>query len=170
MGLTKTFLALGIMIVFALFIGYGLFVIYEPPERLSLSDTNCQMNCSKFIPEKVNSTIRPIEFDEKYDECWKEQEDCMDEARVGSPRYNVLRNSFYILLLLSIGAILFGMFTKFEGIGSGFIGGGIILLLYSLIYTGEYWWTLSKYFKLIALGIVLFILIYFGFKKVEKRK
>ncbi len=52
MSLSKTFLALGIAIVFAAFIAYGISVIYEPPPY-GYSDSDCYLkyNCDKAIRE-----------------------------------------------------------------------------------------------------------------------
>ena len=85
-------------------------------------------------------------------------------------KYKHSRNSFYVLVSISIISIVAGiLLSGLEGLGSGFIGGGVLIVIWSLIYTAEYWIRLNKYVKLIALGIILVILVVLGYKKIEKK-
>ncbi|MEK6950505.1 MAG: hypothetical protein AABX13_02170 [Nanoarchaeota archaeon] len=71
-------------------------------------------------------------------------------------------------MIISIAAIVSGTYyRKLEGIGSGFIGGGVLVILWSLMYTWSYWLTWPKYIKVIALGMVLALLIYLGYTRIE---
>ena len=159
MSLTKTFLALGISVFFVLFVAYALFIFYEPPQKLHLEDTNCSLNCTK------------LKLPSGYEHCFEKEQKCLNEARLNSPRFRNKMISFFILLGVGIAAIVLGIYlSQLEGIGSGFIGGGILTLLWSLIYTQEYWTRMSRYFKLAAIGFVLLILIYLGYKKMERFK
>jgi len=134
MRLAKTFLAIGIAVIFAVFIGYGLYVIYEPP---------------------------------KYGDCYGEL-DCYRNLETRQHEYS--RNSFFILIIIGTITLVAGiLLSKMEGIGSGLMGGGILVILWSLAHTWEYWSTFNKYVKLIVLGVVLVILIYLGYKKLEKK-
>ena len=72
--------------------------------------------------------------------------------------------------LIGLAAIIGGMsLKKLEGIGSGLLGGGILVVLWSLGYSWRYWSEFNEYVKLALLGLVLAVLIYFGYKKIEKR-
>ncbi len=167
MSISKTFLALGISIFFVLFVAYGLFTFYPPPPELEMKDTNCSLNCSRFAPK--NFTVQPVP--DKFTECMDKEQDCLNKARIHSPRFRNKEISFFILLTIGLTAIIFGIyFSKMEGIGSGFIGGGILTLIWSLIYTAEFWTTMSRYFKLAAIGITLLILIFLGYRKMDKQK
>ncbi len=167
MSISKTFLALGISIFFFLFVAYALFTFYQPPPNLEMKDTNCSMNCSKLAPKNFSVRVVP----DKFTECLDKEQECLSEARIHSPRFRNKEISFFILLTVGLGAIVFGIyFSKMEGIGSGFIGGGILTLIWSLIYTAEYWTTMSRYFKLAAIGITLLILIFLGYKRMDKQK
>jgi len=221
MGLKQVALAFGIAIIFTVFIAYGLFVLYEPPDDLRTnecwksdcysklmadciaeseaeaaeeqSDTEVE-ELEKEIVEKDEPVavkdpnapipLRPKDYDSPYyrtcedktsnsaefKECDKNRDECQKEFELTSPRFNHARNSFFILLLIAILAIVAGTNLKhLEGIGSGFIWGGILLILWSLPYTWEYWWNWNKYMKLGALGFVLVLLIYLGYKKIEKK-
>jgi hypothetical protein len=134
MRLAKTFLAIGIAVIFAVFIGYGLYVIYEHP---------------------------------KYGDCYGA--DCYEDF--GTRQYEYYRNSFFILIIIGTIALVAGiLLSKMEGIGSGLMGGGILVILWSLAHTWEYWSSFNKYLKLGALGIVLIILIYLGYRKLERKE
>ena len=51
-----------------------------------------------------------------------------------------------------------------ESVGAGVLGGGVLIVIYGTI---RYWGDMSKYLRIIILGIVLFILIWIGYKKIE---
>ena len=190
MGLKQTALAIGIAIVFTVFIAYGLWVVYEPPkDYYEQSDCHKQYDCDGPIkacypiPEKLDEETRPTPVDymesedcasdlrssSEYRQCIDLRDDCQDAWRKTTDNYSHARNSFFILFLIALGAIIVGMYLKMESISSGFITGGVFVLLWSLIYTADFWLTWNKYVKLIALGLVLVILVYLGWKKVEQK-
>ncbi|MCD4666723.1 hypothetical protein K8R47_02850 [archaeon] len=188
MKLAKTFLAIGIAILFTVFIAYSLFTIYEPPKYYERGMNECyeQYDCDQFVEECQNLTEidegeipRPSKYDNCYNEalnnpeyvsCLENEDKCEENFNKTTPNYKHAKISFFILLIISIISIVIGMRLKhLEGIGSGFLGGGVLLILWALMYTGDYWFTLSKYMKLIALGLVLVILIYLGYKRLDKK-
>jgi hypothetical protein len=182
MGLAKTFLAIGIAIIFAVFVSYGLHVIYEPPKDYSYGSNDCYKtyNCQQQISDcqkqynysdtGYQDCYSSVTQSTQYKTCQELYTKCNEEFQKKTPQYIHSRNSFYILLVIGIITIIAGiLLTSLEGIGSGLMGGGILVVLWSLIYTRQYWFTLNKYIKLIALGIVLAILIYLGYKKLENK-
>ena len=187
MGLAKTFLAIGIAIVFTVFIAYGLYVVYEPPENTCWDDYNCYgltAVCYGEDPETFEKYARPAPLSESEEqrECaqniTKSQEyrDCIDQqetcnAMQDDEQFIHARNSFFIIIVIALLSLIAGVYlTSMEGIGSGFIGGGVLLILWSLIYTVKYWAEWDKYVKLLALFIVLVVMIYIGYKKIESKK
>ena len=188
MSLVKTVLALGIAVIFALFVSYGLYVIYEPPKYDYYSNSQCNQdyNCDKQLDscfnQNSNTKDTPNYYQEvdeceskirqslEYKTCLESRDKCNEEFQKQTASYIYSRNSFYILFVIGIIAIIAGIFlTGLEGIGSGLIGGGILVVLWSLAYTWQYWISWSKYIKLIALGLVLLILIYLGYKRIESK-
>ena len=181
MKLPKIALAIGIAVVFAVFIGYSLYAIYEPPRIDEHSECYKEYNCDSYFDECYdnsseplklerfeNTCYRDVEANPEYQECRLNRDDCEDVFKKTTDEYKHSRNSFFILIIIGIAAIIGGMFkSKLEGISSGFIGGGVMVILWSLIYTSYYWLTWSKYAKIIALGLVLGVLVYFGYKKIE---
>jgi len=160
MSLPKTFLAIGIAIILAVFISYGLHVIYESPTN-PYQTSNCYetYNCNQYGYGS-----------QAYISCKELSDKCSEEYEKQTPRYQHAKNSFFILVILGIISIVLGMsLVELEGIGSGLIGGGILITLWSLVYTWQYWFTLNKYLKLFVLGVVLVTLIYLGYKKIESK-
>ncbi len=189
MGLQKTFIAIAIAVVFATFISYGVSVIYEQP-KYDFSDNDCgvKYDCYKpmreceaeFIQNKSSEGLTPIlepndcytalQKDPAYKECIINYDICNEEFTKSSPQYRHARNTFFILLFLGLIAIVAGgMFLKLEILGSGFIGGGVIIILWSIIRSGLYVYHLDKHMKLAGLGIVLATLVYMGYKKLDAK-
>jgi len=180
MRLAKTFLAIGIAVIFAVFISYALYVIYEPPKDYSFKTNDCYKtyNCQQQISDcQRQSNYSDYEYcystvtrSTQYKTCQELYDKCNEEFQKKTPQYIHSRNSFYILMVIGIITIITGiLLTGLEGIGSGLMGGGILVVLWSLVYTRQYWFTLNKYIKLTALGVVLAILIYLGYKKLENK-
>ncbi|MFH1439715.1 MAG: hypothetical protein ABIG89_04055 [Candidatus Woesearchaeota archaeon] len=200
MGLRKTFLAIGIAIIFALFIGYGIYTVYEPPNDYGVGEDcyykfSCDeiFNCSKAISLELSEpsggdsetkpVVKPISeerdnecyqkqyLSKEYHQCQEQVDKCREEAQLGSPLYFHARNSFFALIIIAMTSIFVGINLKhLEGIGSGFLGGGILIILWSLPYTATYWWNWNKYVKLAALGLILVLLVYLGYKKLETKQ
>ncbi len=180
MKLIKSFLAIGIMVFFAIFVCYGLYVVYEAPVY-SYQPNDCykKVDCDRFMrdcqsrygstPEYSTCYQSAINGSE-YRECQELLKKCNKEFEKQTPQYKYSRNSFFILITIGLAALIAGIFlSKMEGIGSGFLGGGILVTLWSLFYGREYWWGFNKYSKLAILGAILVILIYFGYRKMERR-
>jgi hypothetical protein len=189
MKLAKTFLALGIAIIFTVFIAYGLYAFYEPPKyETNTSTCDEEYKCHEHIDECQKNRVvesknsnEPLILDHdcydeaekntEYQQCREQSDACEAEYKKTTDRYKHARNSFYILLIIGMLAITGGIFLSgLEGIGSGFIGGGVLVVLWTLPYTWEYWFELHKYTKVAALGLVLALLIYLGYKKLDKKK
>ncbi|MBW2999458.1 hypothetical protein KY339_02195 [Candidatus Woesearchaeota archaeon] len=188
MSLKKTALAIGIAVIFVVFIAYGLYVFYEPPKRYEQSDCNEKYECDKEIIKCYESleVERSIELapvpvgyydncskdvydDPAYWECVEQRDKCQEEFNKQTERYKHARNSFFVLFVIALGAIITGILLNLESISSGLITGGVLVMLWSLIYTVTFWTQWNKYVKLAALGIVLAILIYLGYKKIEQK-
>jgi uncharacterized protein (DUF983 family) len=80
-------------------------------------------------------------------------------------RDNFEKTAFIISLIVGIIAIGIGVVAKVNAIGTGLMGGGLLLIV---IGTMQYWSGLQQYARLIILGLVLGILIFIGQKKFSK--
>jgi hypothetical protein len=184
MKLAKIVLSVGIAIVFAVFVGYGLYTFYEPP-KYSQEINNCYqtVNCERFFQScRTNVGDEKLDYRKEqfcsdavysspeYQMCQDAQEKCNADFTKSTARYAYYRNSFYILIFIGLLAIIGGiLISRLDSIGSGFIGGGVMVVLWSLAYTANYWLTLNKYVRLLALGVVLAVLIYLGYKRIEEK-
>ncbi|MBT4576993.1 hypothetical protein HOB91_01560, partial [Candidatus Woesearchaeota archaeon] len=62
--------------------------------------------------------------------------------------------------------ILIGLFYSFEVAASGFMFGGILLLIYS---TGRYFSDMSKFMRVFVVFIELVLLLWIAKKKMDKK-
>jgi hypothetical protein len=119
--------------------------------------------------EEQNKCILGIETSTEYKECFENQAACIKESLKTDPHYIYSRNTFYIFAAISLITIFVGMsLIVLEGIGSGLIGGAILLVFWNIGYSWEYVSNLNKYIKLVLLGMILALLIYLGYKRIEK--
>ena len=188
MSLIRTILAIGIAVIFTVFIAYGLYVFYEPPKYEPMGgDCYAKYDCwNKFIfsqceknkttsclpngPCPIDNCYQRIQSDKEYLDCQKAEDECNSYNFLQTEKYRNARNSFFILIIIGLAAIISGVYLKhLESIGSGFIAGGVLVILWALPYTWEYWLNWNKYMKLGCLGIVLIVLVYLGYKKLEEK-
>ncbi len=190
MSLSKTFLAVGIAVVFTAFVAYALNVVYPVPEYdYSANDCYLKYDCyrpiqeceSKYyntsntvpvvVPKEAQECSFNITRGSEYKQCQKESEKCNEEFQIKSPQYSHAKNTFVILIIIGITAIIFGSrIMRTEGVSSGLIGGGVLTILWSMISSWMYIYNLDKYFKLAGLGIALAVLIYIAYKKFDGKK
>ena len=150
MNIGKTFLAIGIAIVLTIFVAYGISVIYERPV------------CDCHLP---TATERPADYyqSSEYQQC---NSACRVSSRISSRIWEV--NNVIILGAIGLIAIILGFFLiNVESIGSGILGGGILLIIYNVL---RYWGSLNKYLRLGLLAVALIILIGFGYWIFERKK
>jgi len=146
--LKHNILMIAIAIIFALFVGYGIDTFYEAPEYEDFCNES-----SRALPVKPNQTEME-EFNAK-------QNQCREEYDAASEPYN--RNVFIITLIIGIIAVFLGSFVlKVESVSSGIMAGGVLTLIYGTL---RYWGDMHKYLRFSVLTMVLFILIWIGYKK-----
>ncbi len=107
---------------------------------------------------------------DEFKQCQKESAACDEEFQKKSPQYAHAKNTFVILIIIGIVSIIAGSRMHVEGVGSGFIGGGVLTILWSLVSSWTYLYHLDRYFKLAGLGIALAVLIYIAHKKFNGKK
>lgn len=189
MSLSKIFLSIGIAVIFTAFAAYALNVVYPAPEYdYSANDCYLKYDCyaqvreceSKYynastvpavIPKGAQECSFNITQTGEYKHCQKESTKCNEEFQIKSPQYAHAKNTFVILLIIGIAAIMAGSrIMRIEGVSSGLIGGGVLTILWSLISSWMYIYNLDKYFKLLGLGVALAVLIYIAYKKFDWKK
>ena len=88
--------------------------------------------------------------------CQKEYEDVNE-------KYN--RNVFIIAAIIGLITMLIGGFVlKHESVSPGLMGGGLLTIIYGVI---RYWQYAGDKLRVIILGIILAMLIYFAYKRLS---
>ncbi|HLD13020.1 MAG TPA: hypothetical protein VJB87_05535 [Candidatus Nanoarchaeia archaeon] len=183
MNLKNISLTVGIAVLFSLFIGFAIDAFYSEPDY----NTYCKNQFVNKFPyaEPSNRTAcPPINYQEPvYQDCPQDkgyvayetdQNGCQvkpycETCQVAYDAANKIysRNLFFIAAIIGIIAILAGLiFIKNDSIASGFMFGGILLIIYGTV---RVFGDLSKVMRVIVLFIELVLLVYIGIKKTKKK-
>lgn len=148
--LKHSILTVSIALIFVFFVGYGISTFYPAPKY--------QDYCEEiFEPRPVELPSENISKQEAY------YRECREAFELVNEPYN--RNVFIIALIIGTIAIVLGSIVlSKENVGSGIMGGGTLTVIYGTL---RYWGNLPDIGRFIALGIVLAILIWIGYKKLK---
>lgn len=182
MDLKKVSLTIGIAVLFALFIGFFIDAVYPGPEydqfckhfngptpiyKGGPEPSKCpEINYNDPVSQECNEKGGYMEYDYDAQGCATNSRcnTCNKEFEAVNKVYS--RNLFFITAIVGIIAILVGLiFVKLDAIASGFMFGGILVLIYG---TARVFGDLSKVMRVIVLGIELIVLVYIGIKKSKK--
>lgn len=181
-GLKKVSLTIGIAVLFALFIGFAIDAFYagqdyndfctnqgryEKPYPAQLDTSKCPaVNYNDPIYDECTSDVGYVAYENDDKGCQINPycETCGVEYDAENKVYS--RNLFFITAVIGIIAILVGLvYVNLEAIASGFMFGGILILIYG---TARVFGDLSKVMRVVVLFIELVILVYIGIKKSKK--
>ncbi len=145
MGAKKTVLVLIIAVLLVFFIGYGLETFYPGP----VWEDFCDEDNYKI----AEPTRDPGEI--------PEQDTCYEELDTARESYD--RNVFFILGIIGVAAVLFGIKGPKlrDYVAAGVMGGGLLTLFYGMM---RYWGHLSDVIRFVFIGVILFLFIYIGNK------
>ena len=147
-------LAVGIAIIFSLFIGYGINTFYPSPEYSDFCDPFERP--LKLDPSTEDTAAQELNI--------QKQEECRNAYDAVREPYE--RNVFFATLILgTIAIILGGVVLSLDSVSSGLMGGGVLTVIYGTL---RYWGQLSDIFRFLILGLVLALLIWIGYKKFQK--
>ena len=93
-------------------------------------------------------------FKQNYDQPYREY-----MGNVGN--FLSISNGVIGILLIALGIFM----KKYEGIGSGILGGGVLIMVYSFAWA---FFSAERYIRILLLAVALIVLIWFGYKKLEK--
>ena len=164
----KIILAIAIAILFVMFIAYAIETIYPSPvyndycrvEKQYYNQTDCEQanftwtEYPTYIPEKM----APVGVSGYCDTTSKCQKSYDDTNQV----YN--RNIFFISLIIGIITVIIAVLLSLESVSSGFMAGGVLLIIYGTI---RYWGSLSNWLRTIMLAFALAVLVWIGYKKLK---
>lgn len=166
--LKRNVLTISITIIFALFIGFGIETFYESPDYDDYCDVakeqlevSSEDEC-KLLNGTWNAYPKMVEGNRTgYCDLY---ENCRNKWDEVNESYN--KNIFIITFIIGLIALVLGSyFVGVESVGSGIMGGGTLTIIYGTI---RYWSDLNDLMRFIILGIVLFILIWIGYKKIKE--
>ncbi|MDO8516744.1 MAG: hypothetical protein Q7S33_01340 [Nanoarchaeota archaeon] len=170
----RIILSIAIAILFVMFIAYAIETIYPSPKyedycKIDIKQyyiqTNCEDNGGRWNEYGLASPgqATPIKdglnqtgYCDMYYTCSKEYQDTQE-------KYN--RNVFFASIILGILTIIIAVIINLESVSTGFMAGGVILIIYGTI---RYWGNLSDVLRTIMLGITLGVLVWIGYKKLKE--
>ena len=165
----QTLLAIAIAIVLTAFVAYGISVFYESPDyedfcpklpRAVQTEETCTAEGGLWSP-----AMRPCPQNERCPEGYCDLHfECRQEYDQVHDQYN--RNVFIASMIFGLIILVIGLTLKLESVSTGIMGGGVLTLFIGII---GYWGDLSKYVRLVLLGVLLLILIWIGYKKFGKK-
>lgn len=182
MGLKEVALAIGIAVLGSLFIGFFIDAVYGGPEY----NDYCKSTYNYYAPEKPvpSGFTCPQASRELNTQC---NEDggyvdfkahdangcpsepfcnyCQRDYNTAQEKYNF--NLLWITAPLGLILIILGLYLAAPTISAGLLFAGIITLAQVTI---RIFGNLGKFSRVLILGIELAILIWIGYKKVEKKK
>ncbi len=161
-------LAVGIMVIFNFFVFYGIEAFYDSPEYqdfcpdrpfpvMNETQETCESAGGYWNPPMCPSGEKCQGYCDMYYKCQKE----FDAARKPYER-----NVFVISMVIGILTILVSLFLPLESVSSGFMAGGVIVLIVGVI---RYWNDLNEVLRFVILGIVLAILVWIGYRKLNPK-
>ena len=183
----ETILGVSIAIIFVLFVGFGIAAFYKAPKYEDFCSR--MMQPERPYPERIyketNATscnrieVKNYEFeqdciskkgeviyapDENGCRVAKECSFCNKEFRDRMNVYN--RNVFIVSGIIGIVAIIIGTILNLVSVSAGLFGGGVMTIIYGTV---RYWSELADWARFIILGIALAVLIWIGYKKLNKK-
>ncbi|PIZ50821.1 hypothetical protein COY27_05890 [Candidatus Woesearchaeota archaeon CG_4_10_14_0_2_um_filter_33_13] len=162
----KVLITIAIAVIFALFIGYGIEVFHDSPNvddfcNPNLYDIKNQSSCEQNNGtwQKYQQLEPKIEGQEGF--CQTPEKCYRDYDLIQSGHDKIV---FIACIIIGLIAIVAGILLRKEIIGTGFLSGGILVILYGTL---RYWRYADEVLKFVLLGIVLAVLIWIGYKKIK---
>ena len=165
----RTLITIAIALVLAFFVGYGI-EVFDPSPRYDFfcppllyeitNQTQCEAASGAWNPPfEKQTTPKPIanNFCQPKPSCHQDFEKIM-------AKHNKI--VFIIAVIVGLIAIIGGVLLIKEIISTGFVGGGILIILYGTL---RYWRYAEDVLKFVLLGIALGILIWIAYKKLEPK-
>ncbi len=172
----KLAMIIGIAILLPLFVGLFIDAIYSAPEYRDFC------NKSEYVPP-----VRPgeydcnVEFSTEYQECleqggiprleytdscpsFKECDFCNKEYRQALENYN--KNLFFIIAPIGLIIVVLGLYLAIDYLGAGLMFAGLITLFYATLRAFP---DLGKLTKSLVILIELLIIMWIGYKKIDKK-
>ena len=158
-------IVVGIAILFALFIGYGIEVFDPSPKnedfcRQDLYEIQEQQKCEEAgglwqDSEEVEPVAKPRGFCNAPYKCY-------DDFSLAQAKHDKV--VFIVAIIIGILGVITGVILKKDIVSTGITAGSQLLILYGTI---RYWQHANDTLKFILLGIALAVLILLAYKKLK---
>ena|SRR3989338_6422582 len=169
----KWILSIAIAIVFTLFINYSISTFFDEPRYdifctqdrnfNATTSTQCEAIGGKWTTGGGYYT-KPVYTEENYVTGTCDYDyTCRTNLEQAQQEYQ--RNGFLVSIITGGIALLLGLFLTLPSVATGLSLGGLLTIF---IGTVSYWGYLSKYIRVLILGILLLALIWTGYKKLQE--
>ena len=165
-NIKKALLILAIAIVFFAFILYAKESFYPTPRY----DDFCDID-TRPVPVNYSDKEECEDIGGKWQDFGRNDEGWCNIDYYCSQEYQEAReknqrNSFIIFLSIALITIIVSLlYIKTGTVAIGFLSGGILLLIYSIM---SYWQEFPDIIRTILLGVALVILVFIAYKKFNK--
>tara|TARA_Y100000310_G_scaffold171085_1_gene171245 strand:+ start:12054 stop:12539 length:486 start_codon:yes stop_codon:yes gene_type:complete len=157
----STILAIAIAVIFAFFVGYGIEVFYDTPEREDVCSYEAFVTQdSKLCEEAGGLWVEEGRSPNPKGFC--DAKKCHDKFGLLLAKHNKV--VFIISLFIGLLSFVFAYNYKHKAISTGLIGGSLLIVLYGTL---RYWEHADDRLKFVLLGIALAGLIWFAYKKIR---
>lgn len=170
-GAKKWFLAIGIAIVFVLFVNYGISTFYNQPQYEKYcnrtqefvidytNQTACLAMGGQWTKYPAAENAKPVPAVDGYCDPDFTCRQGYDEANT-----KFEKNAFVVKVVAGMIALIVGILMTVESVSAGFLLGGILNLFFAMV---EYWYRFSDIVRFVLLGFILTILVWLGYKKLK---
>ncbi len=166
------FLAIGIGIIFVLFVFYGVQTFYPGPEYedfcgerpfFPVNKEVCEpLDVDPVFQEQCFSSGGMLDYEYDAEGCQQSVSCNTCSADFDTQRDNYNKNIFFIFVIVGIAVLIGGMFVAEVSVSSGLLLGGILTII---IGTLRSWSEIGDILRFLLLGLVLVLLIFIGMRK-----
>jgi len=175
----QALMTLSILIVLTFFVFYAIEVVYPGPQWDEYCDEPMRYKLDRGMDtqpacEAVNGKWNPRGY-----ECPPTQDElrpCPDgwcdvnyycQKEYEGVRDIYERDIFFVSVTMGLILLFAGLALKGASVSTGIMGGGVLILFVGLT---RYWGELHDYLRLIILAVILALLIWVGYTKVDRLK
>jgi hypothetical protein len=163
----RVLISIAIAVIFALFVGYGIEVFHDAPDRndycpddiYEVEDEEACLEADGKWQTYENEVLEPRPVVKG--NCQNPQS-CYNNYELITAQHDKI--VFIVAIIVGILAVIIGIILKKDVIGTGILSGGILLILYGTL---RYWRHADEILKFVLLGITLAVLIWLGYKKLK---
>jgi len=164
----QTLFTIAIAIIFAFFVGYGIEVFHDAPDRgdycaENVWNLNNEGDCLEAGGEWNKASVKPLpESDALTEGRCSEPKSCYEGFELAGASHDKI--VFIVGIIVGLLAIIGGIILKREFVSVGFVMGGILTILYGTL---RYWRHANDILKFVLLGIALAIIVWIAYKKLK---